>query len=122
MQLEAMSEVNETFWNSVRGNLKSIQEINEWASIIHNRPILVNVLSAGEKEFVSGTADLLPTGEWNESSWDIFIQNVKDKTDRKGKELFMPLRKALTGREHGPDMKTVFALLGRGRARERLLG
>ena len=47
---------------------------------------------------------------------------VKEATGRKGKELFMPLRLALTAMEHGPDMKTLFALLGRERAEKRLLG
>jgi glutamyl-tRNA synthetase len=50
------------------------------------------------------------------------VNAVKEKTGRKGKELFMPLRLALTGREHGPEMKTVFALLGRDRAEKRLRG
>ena len=45
---------------------------------------------------------------------------LKDATGRKGKALFLPLRLALTGREHGPDMAALLPLIGRDAALERL--
>ena len=54
---------------------------------------------------------MLPEGEYDAETWGSFTAAVKDATGRKGKGLFMPLRKALTGQAHGPDMSTVLPLL-----------
>jgi len=45
---------------------------------------------------------------------------LKEATGRKGKALFLPLRLALTGREHGPDMGALLPLIGREEALARL--
>lgn len=111
-------DVNESFWEQIKPNLTSIEDVREWWTITH-QPITPSISDAG---FTTEAASLLPTGEWNEGSWDLFVNAVKEKTGRKGKELFMPLRLALTAMEHGPEMKTVFALIGRERAEKRLLG
>ena len=44
--------------------------------------------------------------------FDDFINQLKPKVKVKGKELFMPIRMALTGKEHGPELKRVFPVLG----------
>jgi glutamyl-tRNA synthetase len=110
--------IDEAFWLQIRGNLHTLTEAKDWWQMLH-QPITPRIDDAG---FTSQAATLLPVGEWGEGSWDQFVNAVKDATGRKGKELFMPLRLALTGMEHGPDMKTVFALLGRARAEKRLRG
>ena len=46
--------------------------------------------------------------------------HLKSETGRKGRKLFMPLRKALTGQEHGPEMDRVLILMGAERARARM--
>ena len=113
-------DMDELFWNSIRHNLTNLNDVEIWHTIFKGTSR--EEIPVADKPFLSEAAQLLPTGEWNESSWDQFVNAVKDKTGRKGKELFMPLRKALTSMEHGPDMKTVFALLGRERAEKRLKG
>jgi len=45
---------------------------------------------------------------------------LKEATGRKGKALFLPLRRALTGLDHGPDMVRLLPLIGRARTVERL--
>ena len=75
-----------------------------------------------DADFTNTAAELLPEGELDEESWKRFVDAVKAKTDRKGKQLFMPLRLALTGRSDGPELPTLFALLGRERAEARLRG
>ena len=52
--------------------------------------------------------------------WKTWTGALKEATGRKGKQLFMPLRKALTGQEHGPDMSVIFPLIGREAAERRL--
>jgi glutamyl-tRNA synthetase len=110
--------IDEAFWLQIRGNLHALSEAKDWWQMLH-QPITPRIDDAG---FTAQAATLLPVGEWGEGSWDQFVNAVKEATGRKGKELFMPLRLALTGMEHGPDMKTVFALLGRARAEKRLRG
>lgn len=110
--------VDAAFWEQIKPNLSTVDEARDWWQVTH-QPITPNISDAG---FTNEAATLLPTGDWSEASWDLFVNAVKEKTGRKGKELFMPLRLALTGMEHGPEMKTVFALLGRDRAEKRLKG
>lgn len=111
-------DVDAAFWEQIKPNLHTLDEVQDWSDIIH-KPITPKIEDAG---FAADAAQLLPSGEWGEGSWDQFVAAVKEKTGRKGKELFMPLRLALTGMEHGPEMKVVFALLGRDRAERRLKG
>jgi len=49
-----------------------------------------------------------------------WLKEVQKETGSKGKQLFMPVRVAATGRTHGPDLSTTIALLGRERVLERL--
>ncbi len=119
-QLDArgMNAITEGFWEQIKPNLTTIDDTKDWWDVLF-QPITPVIQ---DKEFSQQAASLLPQGEWNEGSWDVLVNAVKEKTGRKGKELFMPLRLALTGMEHGPEMKTVFALLGRERAEKRLKG
>ena len=63
---------------------------------------------------------LLPEGEISTGTWSAWTAALKEKTGRKGRGLFMPLRKALTGQEHGPDMGVLLPLIGREAAIRRL--
>ena len=55
--------------------------------------------------------ELLPAQPWNGETWGAWTGAVKEENGRKGRGLFMPLRKALTGMEHGPDMSKLMPLL-----------
>ena len=48
------------------------------------------------------------------------IKDIKEKTGAKGKELFMPIRAAMTGKVHGPELDKVFGILGQEIALKRL--
>jgi glutamyl-tRNA synthetase len=72
------------------------------------------------KPFTRQAATLLPPEPWDGNTWNQWIEAVKAATGRKGKELFMPLRLALTGMEHGPELKDMLPLIGRERALQRL--
>ncbi len=113
-----MGSMDATFWEAIKANLTTIDDAKDWWEVLH-QPITPVI---ADKAFADTAAASLPAGEWNEGSWDLLVNAVKEKTGRKGKELFMPLRLALTGMEHGPVMKVVFALLGRERAEKRLKG
>lgn len=55
-----------------------------------------------------------------EGSFDQWMDAIKANVQVKGKNLFMPIRVALTGREHGPELKRLFMVLGKNRLQKRL--
>ena len=113
-----MKDITESFWEQIKPNLTTLDEVQDWWVMLHQP--LTPVIT--EAEFTQAAATVLPTGQWDTTSWDAFVAAVKEKTGRKGKDLFMPLRLALTAKEHGPELKVLFAMLGRERAEKRLLG
>jgi glutamyl-tRNA synthetase len=65
----------------------------------------------------------LPEGDrWNQDTWSTWITSLKPLTDRRGAELFMPLRRALTGVTFGPELKMLLPMIGPERAKKRLQG
>ena len=109
---------SEVFWNTVHGNLETLADSKTWFDIIRNR--INPVVSDGDKSFVNAAAKLLPAEPWDGATWKIWTEAVKTATDRKGKALFMPLRLALTGLDHGPELAHLMPLIGRERVLERL--
>ena len=55
-------------------------------------------------------------------SWGAWTSALKQETGRKGRALFMPLRLALTGQAHGPEMQHLLPLIGYDKAQARLQG
>ncbi|HCK83296.1 MAG TPA: glutamate--tRNA ligase [Hyphomonadaceae bacterium] len=108
----------EAFWSAVRANLVLLPDVKEWVRIVEGpiEPVVA------DPAFASVAAELLPKGAYDASSWSAFTNAVKEKTGAKGKALFMPLRQALTGMDHGPEMAALFPLIGEERARKRLQG
>ena len=111
-------DLGEAFWLAVRGNLARFEDILVWAKVAQG-PIEPQIDDEG---FVRTALGLLPAGPFDETSWSSFTEAVKQATGAKGKGLFMPLRKALTGQEHGPEMQSLFVLIGHDRAEKRLSG
>lgn len=110
--------IDEEFWNSVRPNISTLHEVKDWWKICNESVTPV----AEDKEFTSEASQYLPVSEWDEKTWDEWIGTVKEKTGRKGKDLFMPIRKALTGMDHGPELKSLLPLIGREKVIARLNG
>lgn len=113
-----MVGVDEEFWISVRSNLTRLNDIRIWHSVC--KELLTPVIE--DQSFTAQASTLLPTGTWDETTWDQWLNAIKSKTDRKGKELFMPLRKALTALDSGPELKHVLPLIGYEKAMSRLNG
>ena len=108
--------VDEAFWNAVRPNLEIFSDIKDWWAVAKGpvTPVIQDV------DFAKTAADLLPAAPWDNTTWQKWVDEIKSKTNRRGKELFMPLRCAITGQEHGPDLKDLLPLIGRERVLERL--
>ena len=69
--------------------------------------------SSSPEEVIKLAAELLPPDPWAENVWQEWTSALKEKTGRKGKALFMPLRKVLTGETHGPDLGQFLPVIGR---------
>lgn len=106
------------FWNAVRGNLERIEDAKAWWDVA--RGAIAPVID--DPGFATTAASLLPEEPWNETTWTMWTSAVRAATGRKGKDLYMPLRRALTAREHGPELKALLPLIGRARAAARLSG
>lgn len=111
-----LSQIDKPFWEAVRPNLEKLSDIQEWWRVAKGpvEPIIE------DKEFIADAQSLLPPAPWSENTWNEWTKAVKDKTGRKGKQLYMPLRKALTGMEHGPELPQLLLLIGPEKAKERL--
>lgn len=118
LQELGLDNIDESFWTSVHGNISRLNELTDWWKICKEtlEPEIDDL------EFTTTAADLLPEGEWTQETWSVWINEVKSKTGRKGKELFMPIRKALTAAESGPELKDLLPLIGREKAIARLHG
>jgi len=114
------ADISETLWNAVRANLKQIGDVKVWRDIADGE--IDPVIDVDDAEFLTQSADLLPDGALDGDTWGAWTKQIKDATGRKGKGLFMPLRKALTGLDHGPELKVYLPLIGRERAVKRLQG
>lgn len=111
-------EADEAFWLAVRGNLELLSDAQSWWKICR-QPLAPVIEDAG---FAEQAAGLLPEEPWDADTWKNWTQTVHTATGRKGRPLFHPLRLALTGREDGPELKTLLPLIGRQRALARLMG
>lgn len=111
---------DEAFWTVVRENCALLPEVRNWVDVVFGD--VTPLVDEADRAFVTEAAALLPEGELTAETWSAWASAVKEKTGRKGRALFMTLRKALTGQEHGPDMGALLPLIGRDRALARLQG
>ncbi len=109
---------DETFWATVRGNLDMLPEARDWLDV--TRGEITVPPQPGEEAVLTAARDALPAEPWDEATWPAWTAAVGAATGRKGKALFLPLRRALTGEDHGPDLKALLPLIGRDRAERRL--
>ena len=101
--------VQAQFWGVTHDNITTLQDLEGWWVMF--RDGADPVIEPEDREFVAQAMALLPEGALDENSWASWTAAVKEASGRKGRGLFMPLRKALTGQEHGPDMAQVLPLL-----------
>lgn len=111
-------QVSAEMWTALQGNLAVLDDIHEWMALIHD-PVTPDVTDPAYLETALGC---LPLGDWDEETWGLWTGALKKETGRKGKDLFLPLRLALTGKPSGPEMKNLLPLLPRETVVRRLKG
>ena len=106
-------------WEAVRPNLATVAEAADWWAVVEG-PVDAPTPDADDAAYLREAAALARTIDWGADPWHALTAALKEATGRKGKPLFLPLRRALTGRDHGPDMAALLPLIGRERAVARL--
>ncbi len=110
--------MTETAWAAIRPNLERVADAADWWAVVEG-PVAATT-AAEDRKFL-GQAHALAAGlDWAGDPWHALTTALKDASGRKGRALFLPLRRALTGRDHGPDMAALLPLIGRDHALERL--
>ncbi|MGE0774369.1 MAG: glutamate--tRNA ligase [Sphingomonadaceae bacterium] len=107
-------------WEAIRPNLERLDDAAGWWTIVDG-PIVPPALSGDDSAYLAEAAEIANVIDWSVDPWHALTGALKDRTGRKGKALFLPLRQALTGIDHGPDMAALLPLIGRERALQRLL-
>jgi glutamyl-tRNA synthetase len=105
-------------WEAIRPNLTTIAGAGDWWHVVEG-PIAAAV-DPEDRDFLAAAHHLAGEIDWAGDPWHALTNALKEATGRKGKPLFLPLRRALTGMDHGPDMGALLPLIGRDRALERL--
>jgi len=108
----------EAFWEAVKSNLAKLSDTKDMARLVTGpvTPVIEDAALAAK------AAALLPPEPWDEGTWSLWTKAVSADTGAKGRGLFHPLRLALTGLEHGPELKKLLPLIGRDRSLARLKG
>jgi glutamyl-tRNA synthetase len=99
----------EAFWAVAKGNITVLNDLGQWWTLF--RDGAEPVVDEADRDFVRQALGLLPPQPWTTATWGEWTAAVKEATGRKGKDLFRPLRRALTGRDAGPEMADVMPLL-----------
>jgi glutamyl-tRNA synthetase len=117
-RLDALGLDSEPLWLALRGNLATFDDIADLATLV-NGPV-TPIIADEDRAFLAEAQKLLPAEPWDETTWSAWTDALKAATGRKGRTLFHPLRLALTGREQGPELRSLLPLLGRKASLARL--
>lgn len=107
--LDVPAALRESFWTVAKDNITTRADLAGWWTLCSQGA--APVIDAGDADFVAEAMALLPESPFEADTWSSWTAAVKEKTGRKGRGLFLPLRKALTGMDHGPDMGALMPLL-----------
>jgi glutamyl-tRNA synthetase len=106
-------------WELVRPNLERVTDFDDWLAVLHGE-IETPHLSHDERAVVREAAEIAPQLDWSDQPWKQLTGRVKEATGRKGRDLFHPLRLAITGRDSGPEMAGLVEAIGKKRVAGRL--
>lgn len=103
-------------WDAIRPNLSRIAEAADWWQVVTG-PVAAPAMTAEDRAYLAAAAGVL---DQVGADWAALTAALKEATGRKGKPLFLPLRQALTGQDHGPEMAALLPMIGKDAALERL--
>ena len=111
--------ITEARWNVIRPNVMTVAEAAEWVPVFDG-PFASPPAEAADRPVLEAAAQAAPAIDWGADPWHALTAAVKEATGAKGRALFLPLRRALTARDHGPDMAELLPLIDKDQAVARL--
>ena len=111
--------ITEARWNAIRPNVMTVAEAAEWLPVFEG-PFAPPPAEAADRAVLDAAAAAVPDIDWTNDPWHALTGAVKAATGAKGRALFLPLRRALTARDHGPDMAELLPLIDKSEASARL--
>jgi glutamyl-tRNA synthetase len=102
--------MTEADWEAIRPNLKSVAEAADWWTILHGH--VERPAEPEDRELLEAAAEEAGAIDWSNAPWPSLVARLKARSGRNGKALFLPLRRALTGRDSGPEMAALLPLIG----------
>ena len=108
--------ITKEFWNLIRGNIALLKNVKDWWDICFGT---IHSITENQ-DFLDTALEVLPKDQFNEKTWSTWTQKLSQKTGKKGKELYMPLRLCLTGQNKGPEMADLILMMGRDKVIKRL--
>ncbi len=111
--------MDQAAWQAIRPNLERVDQAENWWRVIEG-PVAAPDFDTEDSAYLDTAASKTADLDWSDDIWKQLTTALKDATDRKGKALFLPLRQALTGLDHGPEMAALLPLIGKDRAIARL--
>ena len=116
--LLGLPEIDAEFWNAIRGNIVRFEDVKFWWKLCRSEIIPI----IQDTELCNLAIQTIPKGELTPEIWPKWIALISEKTGKRGKSLFQPLRLALTGKMEGPEVKNLLRYMGRERVLKRLSG
>lgn len=110
--------MSEADWSAIRPNLTRVSDASDWWEILHGH--VEQAALPEDRDYLAAAAEAAAAIDWAEVPWASLTGRLKETSGRSGKALFHPLRRALTGRDSGPDMAALLPLIGRDEAVSRL--
>ena len=114
---EREQKIGIKFWNAIKGNLQIFDDFKIWYDVCYSE---IAIIKVEDKELLRVALEVIPETVWDESTWDIWISNIKDRIDRSGKKLFLPIRMAITAQNSGPELGDMLYLIGKEKVISRL--
>ncbi|MDN5248735.1 MAG: glutamate--tRNA ligase [Alphaproteobacteria bacterium] len=111
----------EQFWQIIRHNIEKLTDIEYWWAVIEDKGLTFHDMVNSDKEFLNTAFELLPHEKIDENSWKKWTKIIANETGRAGKALFAPLRLALTGRSHGPELAKLLPFIEISTIKNRLV-
>ncbi|QGR02830.1 glutamate--tRNA ligase [Ehrlichia ruminantium] len=110
-RLRDLNVTSPDLWYFISGNVEKFSDVKKWMEICSQN--IVPVINKSDKDFIKMALSVFPEGEINHDTWKMWITNIKRETDRKPKDIFLPLRLVLTGLSTGPELAKLLPLLGK---------
>ncbi|NIJ08350.1 glutamyl-tRNA synthetase [Sphingomonas vulcanisoli] len=113
------SAIDAAAWPVIAPNLTRIDQASDWVAVLAGE-IDAPAVNEEDGAYLATAARVAAEIDWSAEPWAALTNRLKQETGRKGKGLFLPLRQALTGHDHGPDMASLLPLIGQARVVARL--